>query len=49
MVLTRQKASDIPANKRVEGMIIYDTEDNCIKIYNGSSWHCIERKCNVVN
>ncbi|MGV0924684.1 hypothetical protein [Empedobacter tilapiae] len=46
MVLTRVKAADIPVNKRVEGMIVYDTEDRCIKIYNGTNWNCIQRSCN---
>ncbi|NML72181.1 hypothetical protein HHL23_20665 [Chryseobacterium sp. RP-3-3] len=30
----------------VEGMIIYDTTDKCIKMYNGSSWNCVARSCN---
>lgn len=46
MVLTRIKSSDIPNDKLVEGMIIYDTQDNCIKIYNGTNWNCIKRSCN---
>lgn len=29
-----------------EGMIIYDIEARCIKLYNGTSWKCIQRKCN---
>lgn len=45
MVLTRVKSSDIPIDKLAEGMIIYDTEDKCIKIYNGTIWNCIERFC----
>lgn len=44
-VITRTKSDLIPANKLVEGMIIYDTEDKCIKLYNGVEWHCIERTC----
>ena len=30
----------------VEGMLIYDQTDLCIKLYNGTTWHCIERSCN---
>ena len=27
----------------VEGMIIYDTTNHCLKIYNGSSWKCFNK------
>lgn len=46
LVLTRTKASDIPSDKLVEGMIIFDTEEKCIRIYNGVEWNCIKRACN---
>ena len=29
-----------------EGMIVYDTVDKCIKLYDGEGWYCIERDCN---
>ncbi|WP_419870605.1 SdrD B-like domain-containing protein [Chryseobacterium sp. CT-SW4] len=29
-----------------EGMLIYDIAANCVKLYNGTAWHCIERSCN---
>lgn len=29
-----------------EGMLIYDINDKCIKLHNGSNWKCIEQKCN---
>ena len=31
-----------------EGMIVYDIQDKCVKLYNGSSWNCIQRSCNEV-
>lgn len=29
----------------VEGMIVYDSDDECIKLYNGMSWNCIIQRC----
>lgn len=29
-----------------EGMLLYDIQDKCIKLYNGTEWKCIERSCN---
>lgn len=29
-----------------EGMIVYDINDDCVKLYNGTIWNCIERSCN---
>lgn len=44
LVITRTTSSAI-ANP-VEGMLIYDTTDSCIKLYNGTSWNCVARSCN---
>jgi hypothetical protein len=30
----------------IDGMLIYDKDAKCVKLYNGSTWHCIERSCN---
>ncbi|SHK87804.1 hypothetical protein SAMN05443634_104131 [Chishuiella changwenlii] len=30
----------------IEGMLIYDTTKQCVKLYNGSSWNCIKKSCN---
>ncbi|WP_129057025.1 MULTISPECIES: hypothetical protein [unclassified Chryseobacterium] len=43
-VITRTTAANIALP--VEGMLIFDTADNCIKLYNGTSWNCIVRSCN---
>lgn len=43
-VITRTTSASI-ANP-VEGMLIYDTTDRCIKLYNGTVWHCVVRSCN---
>lgn len=29
----------------VEGMLIYDLSANCVKLYNGTSWKCLEKDC----
>ncbi|WP_128330383.1 hypothetical protein [Apibacter sp. HY039] len=46
LVITRTVPANIPQDQWVEGMIIYDTTDKCIKLYNGTEWKCIERSCN---
>lgn len=43
MVITRTRSSNI--TNPVEGMIIYDTTDKCMKLYNGTSWNCIKVTC----
>ncbi|MFV0531566.1 MAG: DUF4347 domain-containing protein [Flavobacteriales bacterium] len=44
LVITRTTPNLI--NNAREGMIIWDTMDKCIKLYNGTEWKCIERSCN---
>ena len=29
-----------------EGMLVYDRQDDCVKLFNGTIWKCIERSCN---
>jgi len=43
-VITRTTSDKI--GKPVEGMLIFDTDDKCFKLYNGSTWNCITRTCN---
>ena len=28
-----------------EGMLVYDIQDKCVKMYNGEKWNCIQNKC----
>lgn len=28
-----------------EGMIVYDKDESCIKLYNGQTWKCITANC----
>lgn len=44
LVITRTTAANIATP--VEGMLIFDTADQCFKLYNGTSWKCIVRSCN---
>lgn len=46
-VITRVDPNKIPTQDLVEGMLIFDIVENCLKLYNGTSWHCIERDCNL--
>lgn len=46
-VITRVKrVSDIPLAELVEGMLVYDIEAACVKLYNGSVWNCLAKDCN---
>ena len=29
-----------------EGMLVYDIDDDCVKLFNGEIWNCLERTCN---
>lgn len=29
----------------VEGMLVYDNTDQCVKLYNGESWNCLQKAC----
>ncbi len=37
---TPMTPTGIPAANYVEGMMVYDTTSNCLKIYNGTVWNC---------
>ncbi|WP_412850784.1 DUF4347 domain-containing protein [Chryseobacterium sp. PMSZPI] len=45
-VITRISNPETAITNPVDGMIVYDTDDNCIKLYNGTSWNCIQQTCN---
>jgi len=45
-VITRLTTVQIDALNAVEGMLVYDTDEQCVKLYNGTVWKCIERSCN---
>lgn len=43
-VITRVSSSAAITNP-VEGMLIYDIAAACVKLYNGTSWKCLEKDC----
>lgn len=44
-VITRVSGEALVTEPK-EGMLIYDKNQNCVKLYNGSAWKCIKRSCN---
>lgn len=40
-VASPEQTIEIP----VEGMLVYDTTSNCLKLYNGTTWNCIKQTC----
>ena len=45
MVITRVQNSNTITEAK-EGMLIYDIDAQCVKLYNGTTWNCLERSCN---
>ncbi|MNX48614.1 hypothetical protein D3C86_791990 [compost metagenome] len=43
-VITRVSSSAAIVNP-VEGMLIYDIADACVKLYNGTVWNCLAKDC----
>ena len=48
-VITRISNPETAISQPVAGMIVYDTIENCIKLYNGETWNCIQQTCNDNN
>ena len=47
-VITRvQNQSSIAIPK--EGMLIYDIDAKCVKLFNGEKWNCLEKSCNTAD
>lgn len=45
-VLTRMADPENDIPNPVDGMLVYDTDDTCLKLYDGSEWNCLIRGCN---
>lgn len=45
LVITRLTTIERDSIDSVEGMLIYNTTENCIQLYNGTIWKCIELTC----
>jgi hypothetical protein len=46
MVISRVAEPEMSITSPVDGMMVYDTDDNCLKIYDGTQWSCINQTCN---
>lgn len=48
MVITRNANPETNIATPVEGMVVWDTTDNCLKLYKGSEigWSCTSNQCN---
>lgn len=47
LVLTRMTSAQINTLTAQEGMLVYDTTDHCIKLYNGNKWSCLVEACEL--
>jgi len=45
LVITRLTTVQIERLSPVEGMLVYDTTINCLKMYNGTKWGCLDQGC----
>ncbi|WP_027376129.1 DUF4347 domain-containing protein [Kaistella palustris] len=45
-VVTRMLSPETSILNPVPGMLVYDTDDDCLKMYDGSGWKCIKQVCN---
>ena len=45
-VITRIASPETAIMSPVIGMLVYDTTKDCLRLYNGTSWNCIEPTCN---
>lgn len=46
LVITRIPDPEESITTPVNGMIVFDTDDLCLKIYDGTQWSCINQTCN---
>lgn len=45
-VITRMDSPETSIASPTAGMLVYDTSDDCLKLYNGTTWKCIKQTCN---
>ena len=45
-VITRVESESSITDPK-EGMLIYDIEDQCVKLHNGEEWSCLNQECNA--
>jgi hypothetical protein len=45
VAISRMASPETTITAPVEGMLVYDTTRNCLKLYNGTTWNCIQQTC----
>ena len=45
-VITRMETPENSINDPRAGMLVYDTTEDCLKLYDGTGWKCIKQTCN---
>ena len=46
MVITRIEDPEGSIEEPIEGMIVYDINDSCLKLYSKGQWKCVTQTCN---
>ncbi|MDO5656513.1 MAG: hypothetical protein Q4G27_10275 [Flavobacteriaceae bacterium] len=46
LVITRMADPESAVANPVEGMVVWDTNDHCLKLYDGNVWKCLKQGCN---
>lgn len=45
-VITRLQTNQLPSGANaIKGMLVFDIDENCLKLFNGFIWKCISRVC----
>jgi len=45
VVISRMASPETTITAPIAGMLVYDTTHNCLKLYNGTTWNCIQQTC----
>ncbi len=45
LVITRLTTTQVNALNAVEGMLVYDVNEDCLKLFDGSNWFCLKQTC----
>ena len=45
-VITRMLSPENSISDPRPGMLVYDTDEDCLKLFNGTSWKCVKQTCN---
>lgn len=45
LIITNIEDLNNKISNPIEGMIVHDLDDNCLKLYNGQEWKCVKKYC----